>query len=126
MEMLKAGALGYVLKSCLFEEVVKAIYAVAANEYYLSSQITSVLVEDHIHQPSADEVGGLTKLTERERQTLKFLAEGQSIKQIALRLSISPKTTDADRRRIMSKLGTYSTAELTKYAIREGLTTVEF
>ena len=125
-KMLQTGVLGYVLKSYLFDELVKAIYSVAANKYYLSPQITDVLVEDCIGQiPTACESAS-ERLTERERQMLQLLSEGQSSKQIALRLGISPKTADAKRRQIMDKLGIYSVAELTKYAVREGLTSLEF
>lgn len=126
IEMLKAGALGYVLKSYLFDELLRALHAVATNEHYLSPRITDVLIEDYInHLPTAetDASGGLTN---RERQTLQFLAEGQSTKQIALHLNVSPKTADANRRQIMNKLGIFSIADLTKYAIREGLTSLEF
>ena len=126
MEMLKAGALGYVLKSCLFDELVRAIWAVVANEHYLSSRITGILIEDYIHYPSAGKAATSERLTGRERATLQLLAEGHSVKQIALRLNISYKTADANRHRIMDKLGVSSVAELTKYAIREGLTSVEF
>ncbi|MHC4738501.1 MAG: response regulator [Planctomycetota bacterium] len=125
-KMLQTGVLGYVLKSYLFDELVKAIYSVAANKYYLSPQITDVLVEDCIGQvPTACESAS-ERLTEREIQMLQLLSEGQSSKQIALNLRISPKTVDAKRRRIMDKLGIYSVAELTKYAVREGLTSLEF
>jgi DNA-binding NarL/FixJ family response regulator len=65
-------------------------------------------------------------LTERERRIVQMLAEGMSTKQIALHLHISPKTADANRRQIMNKLGISSIAELTKYAIREGITSTEF
>jgi DNA-binding NarL/FixJ family response regulator len=124
-KMLQTGVLGYVLKSYLFDELVKAIYSVAANKYYLSPQITDVLVEDCIGQvPTACESAS-ERLTEREIQMLQLLSEGQSSKQIALNLRISPKTVDAKRRRIMDKLGIYSVAELTKYAVREGLTSLE-
>jgi len=125
-ESLKAGVLGYVLKSCLSDELVRAIRAAAANEHYLSPRIASVLVEDYMNLPSA--VGSSTAggLTGRERQILQLLAEGLSTKQVSLRLNISPKTADANRRQIMNKLGIFNIAELTKYAIREGLTSVEF
>jgi len=126
IEMLKAGALGYVLKSYLFDELVRAIHTVAVNEHYLSPQITNVLVEDYVKRPPTVETGALGGLTDRERQMLQLLAEGQSTKQIALRLNVSPKTADANRRQIMNKLGIFSIAELTKYAIREGLTSLEF
>jgi two-component system response regulator NreC len=126
MEALNAGVLGYVLKSYLFDELVRAIHAVAANEHYLSPRITDVLVEDYVSHPQTVETGTLGGLTDRECQMLQLLAEGQSIKQIALRLNVSPKTADANRRQIMNKLGIFNVAELTKYAIREGLTSVEF
>ena len=125
-EMLKAGALGYVLKSYLFDELTRAIHAVAANKHYLSPQITDVLIEDYIDQSSGVAGADSNKLTDRERRMLQLLAEGQSTKQIAFSLNISPKTADANRRQIMSKLGIFSIAELTKYAIREGLTSLEF
>ena len=125
-EMLKVGALGYVLKSHLFDELVKAIHSVANNDYYLSPQITDVLVEDYIDYPAAKGKMPIGKLTDRERQILRLFAEGQSAKQVAMNLDISPKTADANRRQIMNKLEIYSVAELTKYAIREGLTTLEF
>ena len=124
--MLQTGVLGYVLKSYLFDELVKAIYAVASNKYYLSPQITDVLVEDCIDKVPEACKSTSERLTDRERQMLQLLSEGQSSKQIALRLGISPKTVDAKRRQIMDKLGIYSVAELTKYAVREGLTSLEF
>ncbi len=126
LEMFEAGALGYVLKSCLFDELLKAIYTVAKGEHYVSSQITGILIEEYISKSGKSEAGGLRKLTDREQQVFQLLAEGLLVKQIALRLSISPKTVDANRRRIMNKLGISSVAELTKYAIREGLTSLEF
>lgn len=126
IEMLKAGALAYVLKSYLFDELARAIHAVSLNEHYLSPRITDVLIEDYINRTSTSEAGASGKLTDRECQMLQLLAEGQSTKQIALSLSVSPKTADASRRQIMNKLGIFSIAELTKYAIREGLTSLEF
>jgi len=126
VEMLKAGAFGYVLKSYLFDELVRALQAVAANEHYLSPRITAVLVEDYINNLSTANSGASSVLTERESRMLQLLAEGKSTKQVALHLNISPKTADANRRQIMNKLGIFSIAELTKYAIREGLTTAEF
>lgn len=125
IEMLKAGALGYVLKSYLFDELIKALHVVAANGHYLSPQITNVLVEDYTNHSSTAETGTSSRLTGRECQILQLLADGKTIKQIALHLNISPKTADANRRQIMNKLGIFSIAELTKYAIHKGLTSVE-
>ena len=125
-EMLKAGAWGYVLKSCLFDEVLRALRTVNAGEHYLSPKITEVVLDDYMHYMETTNKSVEGFLTERERQIIQMLAEGQSTKQIASRLHISPKTADANRRQIMSKLGVSSIAELTKYAIREGLTSTEF
>ena len=125
-EMLKVGASGYVLKSNLFDELVKAVHAAAAGGHYLSPQITDVLVDEYVNKVSATEENGLSSLSKRERQVLQLVAEGLSTKQIALRLSISQKTADANRRELMNKLDKHSVAELTKYAIREGLTTADF
>ena len=125
-QMLKAGASGYVLKSCLFDEVLRALRTVNRNEHYLSPKITDVVLDDYIHYMATYNKSADDHLTSRERQIVQMLAEGKSTKQIASSLHISPKTSDANRRQIMNKLGISSLAELTKYAIREGLTSTEF
>lgn len=125
-ETLEAGASGYVLKSYLFDELSRALEAVAANERYLSPRVAGIVVEDYVRQPSAQSTASPAKLTGRERQIVQLLAEGKTTKEIARLLHISPKTADANRRRIMNKLDIFSVAELTKYAIREGLTSTEF
>lgn len=122
-EALKAGALAYVLKCDLFDELLKALNAAAVNEHYLSTRITDVVVDDYVQ---SSEAGELPELTGRERQILQMIAEGHTVKQIALRLSISAKTVDANRRKMMDKLNLISTAEVIKYAMREGLTSVDF
>jgi len=124
--MLKAGASGYVLKSCLFDEVLRALRTVNRNEHYLSPKITDVVLDDYIHYMAIYNKSADDHLTARERQMVQMLAEGKSTKHIASRLHISPKTSDANRRQIMNKLGISSLAELTKYAIRKGLTSTEF
>jgi len=123
--ILDAGACGYVLKSNLFEEVVRAIEAVAAGQHYLSPRVTGVVVGDYV-SGQEDEPGVIKDLTDREREVLQLVAEGKNIKQIALTLHISPKTADAHRRKVMSKLGVSGIAELVKYAIRQGLTSLDF
>ena len=125
VEMLKAGALGYVLKSCFFEEMIRAIHTVAAGQHYLSPQITNVLVDDYVSRRPADKSLVSDTLTKQQRDIVSFVAEGLSTKQIALKIHRSPKTVDASRRQIMDKVGVDSVAELTKYAIREGLTNLE-
>ncbi len=126
VEMLQAGALGYVLKSYLFEEVLRAIEVVQNNGYYLSPKITDIVVEDYTSKEVLPDKSLASGLTARERKIIQFVAEGLTTKQIALRLKISPKTADANRRRVMKKLDIDNVASLTKYAIREGLTAAEF
>jgi len=125
-EILEAGASAYVLKSYLFDEISRAIEAVCADQRYLSPRITDVVVEDYVRQPEAGKAEGLPRLTARDRQIIQMLAEGKSVKQIALALHISPKTADASRRKILQKLGVSSIADLVKYAVREGITSLEF
>lgn len=125
-ESLKAGASGYVLKTNLFDELLNALRAVEANEYYLSPRITGVVIENYRTGQASNAGQNTPELTARERQILQLTAEGRTIKEIARLLHISPKTADASRRRIMSKLDIFNIAELTKYAIREGLTSLEF
>lgn len=124
-EMLKSGALGYLLKDCAFEELALAIRTVVAGKIYLSPSISSVVVDDYLHRLSKADFSGLDVLTSREREVLQLLAEGKSTKQIALKLHISGKTVETHRRQIMNKLDIHTVAELTKYAIRKGLTSLE-
>ena len=124
IEMLKAGALGYILKDGAFDELIKAINIVMTGKTYLCSKATSIIVDDYVRNPngnaSVDKI-----LTSREIEILKLLAEGKLSKEIALLLNLSIKTIDACRRRIMQKLNVESIAELIKYAIREGLTSLD-
>ncbi len=125
-EVLEAGASAYVLKSYLFDELSRALDAVQDNQRYLSPRITDVVIDDYVHQPANGAVDLSDKLTSRDRQIVQMLSEGKTIKQIALALHISPKTADASRRKIMNKLGATSIADLVKYAVREGITSLEF
>lgn len=126
LDMLKAGAMAYVLKSYLFDELLRALESIAEGEHYLSPRVADVLIDDYLQKHQVSQVSAMSRLSDRERQMLQLLAEGQSTKAIALRLNISPKTADANRRQLMEKLGISSIAELTKYAIREGFTSLEF
>jgi DNA-binding NarL/FixJ family response regulator len=125
-EILEAGASAYVLKSYLFDELSRALDAVSDSQRYLSPRITDVVIEDYVHQTPGGGEDPATKLTSRDRQIVQMLAEGKTIKQIALALHISPKTADASRRKIMGKLNVSSIADLVKYAVREGITSLEF
>jgi two-component system response regulator NreC len=124
-EMLKSGASGYLLKDCAFEELEQAIRTVTESKAYLSPSISGIIVEDYLHRLSKADMSTAEVLTDREREVLQLIAEGQSTKQIALKLYISAKTVETHRRQIMNKLDMHTVAELTKYAIRKGLTALE-
>ncbi len=123
--MLEAGASGYVLKNAAAEELVHAIQQIVRGQKYLSPELTSTVVNVYLQRmlTATPPVGQI--LSSRERETLQLLAEGKTSKEIAAQLFISVKTVDMHRQNLMNKLGLRSVAELTKYAIREGLTRLE-
>ncbi len=124
-EMFRAGASGYLLKDCEFDELIQTIRLIAEGQTYISPTISRVVVENCMQDAPEDKGNAYSVLTQREREVLQLMAEGNSTKQIAMRLYISPKTVEAHRLRIMNKLDIDNVALLTKYAIREGLTLVE-
>jgi DNA-binding NarL/FixJ family response regulator len=121
-EALRAGAAGYVLKGSAFEELANAVRIVASNQSYLSPAISGAVIQDYLKRAPKPASSAFVTLTRREREVLQLLAEGKTTKQNATALCISAKTVETHRKHIMDKLGTHSIAELTKYAIREGLT----
>jgi two-component system NarL family response regulator len=123
--MFEAGATGYVLKDAAVEEMRRAIRAVAAGQHFLSPEIAGSVVASHLRGSSQDHAAAASTLAPRERQILQLLAEGHTSSEIARRLHIATTTVDSHRRNIMKKLDLHSVAELTKYAIREGLTSLE-
>jgi len=122
-EMLTAGASGYLQKNCAFKNLEKAIRVAVSGQIYLSPEITGVVVASLKLLPSS--AAPANPLSPKEREVLQLLAEGSATKEIADRLGVSAKTIDTHRQRIMDKLGLRSIAELTKFAIREGLTSVD-
>lgn len=120
--MLKAGAAGYLLKNCASDELVNAINTVVQHRIYLSPSITGVVIEDYIRQSAAIEE---PVLTEREREVLQLLAEGKATREIAQQLHVSAKTVATHRQNIMDKLDLHSVAQLTQYAISQGLVTLQ-
>jgi len=122
--MLSAGASGYLPKDCAFEELVQAIRTVAADRTYLSPSIVDIVVKDYFHHLEKTDSSVLSILTSREREVLQLLAEGRTVKEIARHLSLNVKTIETHCQQIMHKLDTHSIAKLTKYAIREGLTSL--
>ena len=124
-EMFRAGARAYVLKDCEFDELANAIRTVMSGKTYVSPAIADVVVDNYIHPGEDDQGGAFSLLTRREREVLQLLAEGKPTKQIGVALHISPKTVEAHRLRIMQKLDIDNVAQLTKYAVQEGLTPPE-
>jgi len=123
--MIKAGASAYVLKESASEDLLRAVRAAAHGEHYLSPQITGCLLESWTTPMVPESSSVYELLGAREREVLRLLAEGKTSKEIAAQLGLSIKTVETHRRNITQKVGLHSIAELTKYAVREGLTTLE-
>ncbi len=124
IEMLKAGAAGYLLKDSAFDELATAIKMVMGGKIFLSPSIVDVVVQDYLSKLSLTAENSFSILTPREREVLQLLAEGKASKQIAADLFLSVKTVELYRQQVMDKLNIHNVAELTKYAIREGLTSL--
>ncbi len=125
VEMFQAGAVGYLLKDCAAEELEQAIKTVAGHQCYLSPEIAGVLLEDYMDRFQSKPADAASVLTAREREVLQLIAEGWSTKNIAEHLYVSIKTAESHRRKIMKKLDLHTVADLTKYAIKEGLTSLD-
>ncbi|MFH2066260.1 MAG: response regulator transcription factor [Pseudomonadota bacterium] len=123
--MLQAGASGYLLKNCAFDELAKAIETVYNNQTYLSPRISEIVRKEFVKLMKSDDTSATEILTDREREVLQMIAEGYKTKEIADRIHVSVKTVEARRRQIMEKLNIDSVAGLTKFAIREGITSIE-
>jgi len=124
-KMLSVGASGYMLKDCAFDELAHGIRTMYKNRPYLSGKVVDVVLEDYVNRLDRGEQTASQLLSDREREVLQLLAEGKSTKEIADRLHLSVKTIETHRRSIMEKLHIRTVAELTKYAVREGLTGLE-
>lgn len=124
-QMLKAGASGYILKNSAFGELAQAITTVMKGEVYLSPAVAETVVDDYRRMAKPGDHSAYNLLSEREREVLQQIAEGCSTKDIAAALDISVKTIETHRHQIMEKLKLHSVAELTKYAVKEGLTDLE-
>lgn len=123
-EMFRAGASGYLLKNSPFEELVEAIRSVMDGKTYVSPAIGDTIIQDFISKPEESK-SAFSVLSQREREVLQMFAEGKTTKQTAMCLHISPKTVEAHRLNLMNKLGFDNIAQLTKYAIQEGITPSE-
>ena len=123
-EVFLAGASGYLLKDCEFEELKRAIKTVLLNRYYLSPDVADDVIKDYIGA-RLERIAGAPTLSAREREVVQLISEGKSSKEIAELLNISVRTVENHRRQIMEKLNIHTIAGLTKYAIRQGITSLE-
>ncbi len=123
-QMFRVGAKGYLLKDCAFEELLGAVATVMKGQVYLSPGVAGIVLEDYFDGKSAEPDSASNLLSTREREVLQLLAEGCSTKETAFKLNISIKTIETHRRQIMKKLDLHSVAELTKYALKEGITSL--
>ena len=122
--MFKAGASGYLLKDCAFDELVDAINNVMSGKIYLSKDVTAIVVDELLQALLKDNPEGTVNLSDREKEVLQLIAEGKSTKEIADALFLSIKTIESHRKNIMTKLNIYTVPELTKYAVRMGLSSL--
>jgi DNA-binding NarL/FixJ family response regulator len=121
-EAFKAGVRGYILKVSSIGELVGAIRSVAGNNGFLDPKIDDVFLYEECGNSCEPHSGNLQKLlSEREREVLRLMSEGKNNREIASVLDIKAKTIESHRRHISRKLGMCNIAELTKYAIREGI-----
>jgi len=121
VEVLRAGATGYLLKDCAQEGLAQAIRAVKANLTFFSSGLADTVIQEYARAQEREGPDAAPDLTHRERQVLTLIGEGQPTRQIAAILGVSVKTVETYRRQLMNKLEVKSVAGLTKHALRMGL-----
>jgi DNA-binding NarL/FixJ family response regulator len=122
VESIKAGAAGYLLKDDGFDELVRAIGLVMDGHLVLAPRLAEAMLQDYVAGSGGELASAYGRLSPREREVLQLLAEGHATKQIAAQLGVSVKTVETLRQHVMDKLDLHSVADLTKYAVREGLT----
>lgn len=123
--MMKAGVSGFLLKESAFKELVAAAEAAMSDQIYLSPRIAGSVIEDFMHCLSATEISASYLLTGREREVLQLIAEGHKTREIAAKLAVSVKTIEARRKKIMEKLNLPNIAALIKFALREGIASMD-
>jgi len=122
LDMLEAGASAYVTKAAASDELLRAVKAVGRGQQYLCPDAATMVAQGRSGKNGQREASGAASLGARERQVLQLVAEGHSSPQISGHLHIAPSTVDVHRRNIMRKLNLHNVADLTKFAIRYGLT----
>ncbi|MFC2070217.1 response regulator [Chloroflexota bacterium] len=123
--IIEAGARGFITKMAAFSELAQAIQAVYRGESYLSPSAAAVLVQDHqVRNAKGDEKDPYDRLTDREREVLKLVAEGKTTREIAGMLVVSPKTVESYKTSMMNKLNIHGKTELIKFAVRKRIITL--
>ncbi|BAS26075.1 response regulator [Limnochorda pilosa] len=121
LQLLRAGASGYIVKKAAGDELIEAIRCVCRGDYYLHPTVTRQVIEEYVRHMQEGTRGPEDLLTERERQIVQLAAEGYKNREIAERLNISLKTVETHRANIMQKLNISDRVELVRYAIRAGI-----
>jgi DNA-binding NarL/FixJ family response regulator len=125
IEMLRLGVSGVLLRNSPLDELCKAIQVITEDKTFLGRGISDLVIREYRALMSIQQDANPSGLTSREREVLQLIAEGRNNKEIAVRLGVTLKTVEGHRTSIYEKLATQSVAKLTKYAIREGLTSLE-
>ncbi|MCE5250020.1 response regulator transcription factor [bacterium] len=123
VEMLDAGATGYLVKDCTLDEMLSAVRSVASNQKYIAQKLLVNFIDDYMKNTGNSDMLK-TRLTPREREVLRLIAQGKNTKEISSALHISVKTVDTHRQHVMNKLNIHNPVDLTKYAIRTGLISI--
>jgi len=126
-EMLEAGASGYMLKDSAFGELTTAIRTIISGGLFISPHIAGNVLEEFARRtkPGRAPRRQVVQLSQREKEILQLISEGHSTKEIAAKINVSVKTVETHRQHIMQKVGAHNVAALTKYAVREGITSLE-
>ena len=126
-ETLRAGASGYLVKRSATTDLIQAIHVAYKGDSYLSPDISNKVINYYVKQKEGvpDEPEGLDKLSDREREVLQLIAEGGKTREIAEKMFVSVKTVETHRRNIMKKLNIHTVAGLTRFAIKEGIISLE-
>jgi DNA-binding NarL/FixJ family response regulator len=123
-EVLSVGARGFLLKSDAGRDLVTAVEAVQQHRTFFTSQVTDIVVDGYLNRDRKEPLQPKKRLTAREREVVQLLAEGKSSKEVAIALNLSVKTAETHRTNIMRKLDLHSVADLTLYALRNGIAQV--
>jgi DNA-binding NarL/FixJ family response regulator len=125
MESFASGASGYLLKDSSSKEIGNALKIILTGQKYIGPDVAEIVIERAVAQWLSESSSGTPKMSAREREVLQLVAEGKSTKEIAATLYVSIKTLETHRRQIMARLNLLNIAQMTKFAVREGITSIQ-